>query len=525
MKTSSTLILCFFIALFSSCNKDLGNYDYIEADSLLVTNLKDTIAIKLGENLKFAPNLASKTNQINQENLSFEWVAYDKSQVEANKRRKILSTKKDIDVLPVLTIGTYPVYLSITDNETGSIWTYPFTLNIKGAYQKYGWFVLSDIADKGHLSFIEDNPEKWNSYPKTYHDFQNVLFSELDGSPLAINGKPKSLVNHTNMNAVIRAAKNYLYINTSEGTTLINVSDGMLYNPTQYAFINETASGNPTSADREFVFTAGSAMAMKNGDLYSMHYVMQTYYNVPVNNEASGKTYKLSPFVALPMGNAGGNILLFDIEAKRFMTYKHGSARAAALSSEGQAIDVTNTQMDLVWMGHTLAFDGQAIAVMKDKAGKLFLLRMTYTANAVFRVESLTELDATFTDINQAKHFAVDNLYGYFFYATDNKLYQYDLDAKVLKLAKDYAGRKITLLKAPHQAALKPGTPNFTKYQERLEPILFSIIVGSNTESAPTNSGKLEVLRVSPLMGPLKESFKPFEGMGKIVDAVYIDNA
>ena len=264
---------------------------------------------------------------------------------------------------------------------------------------------------------------------------------------------------------------------------------------------------------------------MKNGDLYSMQYVMQTYYNVPVNNEASGKTYKLSPFVALPMGNAGGNILLFDSEAKRFLTYKHGSARAAALSSEGQAIDVTNTQMDLVWMDHTLAFDGQAIAVMKDKAGKLFLLRMTYTANAVFRVESLTEMDATFTDINQAKHFTVDNLYGYFFYATDNKLYQYDLDAKVLKLAKDYAGRKITLLKAPHQAALKPGTPTFTKYQERLEPILFSILVGSNTESAPTNSGKLEVLRVSPLMGPLKESFKPFEGMGKIVDAVYIDNA
>ena len=125
MKTSSTLILCFFIALFSSCNKDLGNYDYIEADSLLVTNLKDTIDIKLGENLKLAPNLASKTNQINQENLSFEWVAYDKSQVEASNRRKILSTKKDIDVLPVLTIGTYPVYLSITDNETGSIWTYP----------------------------------------------------------------------------------------------------------------------------------------------------------------------------------------------------------------------------------------------------------------------------------------------------------------------------------------------------------------------------------------------------------------
>ena len=98
------------------------------------------------------------------------------------------------------------------------------------------------------------------------------------------------------------------------------------------------------------------------------------------------------------------------------------------------------------------------------------------------------------------------------------------MDAKVLKVAKEYAGREITLLKfQTFTSNLKPGNTGFEKNKVRLEPIAYSLIVGSHEQNNPTSSGRVDFLRVNGLMGALTESIKPFEGMGKVVDVVYTD--
>jgi len=511
------------ITLFSSCNKDLGHYDYVDADSLLVTNLEESMTIKIGDILKFSPELKSTVHTLDESQLTFEWSVFDRSNPDAKQRRKIISRERDLNVVPKLAVGDYPGYFTIRNEVTQNIWTYRFKLSITGAFGKYGFFVLSDQDGNAHLDYFQDNPEKWNSFPIAYRDFNRLLPNEIDGKTLELVGKPKSLTSASNLDQVVRLGKNYLYVNTEQHTYKINVSDGMLYNTILYNFINETAAGLPSSADKVIGVSSGQSFAIKDNNIYSLYNVMQKFYNVPINSYPSGGTFKMSEMLAMPMGNSGGNMMVFNMDKKSLMKLNLLAANAIPLTSEGSGVDVSNLQMDLVWLGQTSAFGGQAIAILKDES-KYHLLRMTFTESGGFVVNSMTDITDTFTDIAQAKHFAVDNLYGYIFYATDNKIYQYDMDSKVFKLAKEFSGRKISLIKfTTFSSNLKVGGVGFNRQLERLEPVAYSLIVGSYQENKPNDSGRVDFLRVNGLMGALTESIKPFEGMGKVVDVVYTD--
>ncbi|MVZ65665.1 hypothetical protein GQF61_07330 [Sphingobacterium sp. DK4209] len=523
MKNTIYILIFSFITLLSSCNKDLGHYDYVDVDSLQLSNFPDTLEIKVGDALKYSPTLQSSLSPVDESVLAFEWVIFDRSNPNASEKKKILGKTRDLDLVPLLVAGTYPGYLTINNKETGNIWTYSFTLNITGAFGKYGWFILSDTDEQARLDFVQDDPKNWHSYPIMYRDLNKLIPNAVDGSPLEFVGKPRSLASIYNQDVVATLAKNYLYINTDINTYKINVSDGMLYNTTTYNFLNETASGSPKSADKMIGIGAGKSFAIKDNNIYSLYYVMQKYYNVPINSALSGETYRISDMVAMPMGNTNGNMITFDLDNRRLMKLNLQSANAVPLTSEGQAADVSDLKKDLVWLGQTSAFGGQAIAILKDE-NKYFLLRMTFTESAGFSVSSMKDITDTFTDISNAKHFAVDNLYGYVFYATDNKVYQYDMDANLLKVAKDLTGRKITLIKfATFSSNLTIGGPGFNNQLPRLEPAAYSLIIGSHDANSPNTSGKVEFWRVNGLMGALTESFKPFEGMGKVVDVVYSD--
>lgn len=523
MKNIFYTSIFFIITLLSSCNKDLGHYDYVEADSLLVGNLEESMSIPLGGRLQFKPELSSTVLPVDERQLSFEWVVFDNSNPDATQRRKIISKERNLDTVPKLAVGSYPAYFTVRNKLTQNIWNYRFTLNVTGAFGKYGFFVLSDQDGHAHLDFFQDNPEQWNTYPIINRDFNRLLPNEIDGKTLELVGKPKSLASVSNQDLVMKSAKNYLYINTDNHTYKINVSDGMLYNTTSYNFINETAAGLPSSADRIFGVSAGQSFAMKDNNIYSLYYIMQKYYNVPINSYPTGGTYKISEMVAMPMGNSGGNMMVFNMDKRSLMKLNLQSANAIPLTSEGSGVDVSNLQKDLVWLGQTSAFGGQALAILKDNVS-YYLLRMTFTESAGFAVNSITDVTDTFTDIAQAKHFAVDNLFGYIFYATDDKIYQYDMDSKVFKLAKDLAGRKISVLKfTTFSSSLKIGGTGFNRQLERLEPVAYSLIIGSHQVSKPNDSGKVEFWRVNGLMGALTESIKPFEVMGQVVDVVYSD--
>src|SRR5690606_14219920 len=208
MKKILYISILFLIVFCASCNKDLGNYDYVDVDSLKIGNihLLDTLKIGLGQPVNFIPEFENKLNQIDEADLEYEWVAFDNSIVSGPEKKRVLCKTRNFEVIPALVVGTYPCYLKVRNKKTGSIWIYDFTLKISGKFEKYGWFVLSDKNSQSHLDYFQDDPTNWNTYPVEYRNFNVLLKNEIDGSTLDLAGKPVSLANFHNQAVITRAA-------------------------------------------------------------------------------------------------------------------------------------------------------------------------------------------------------------------------------------------------------------------------------------------------------------------------------
>jgi len=522
MKNLLIIQVLLAVLMLSSCNKDLGNYNYVTLDSLLVADLPDTLNLTIGQEIDLDPTVSSQHNQIDISELKFQWDIFDPSIIPASESRFIIGNEKHLIIIPKLMVGKYPAYLKITQQSTGRSWTHRFIVNIEGKFGPYGWFILSDKNKKAHLDYFQDDQNNWNSNGTVYRDINNFWLDENTKSPLVLEGEPKSMEIYLNRDAVATAQKIYLYVNTSNNTYKINQTDGFTVNFLKYNFRNETASGNPSSADSIVAYSSFMSHAIKDNNLYAYYFMVSKYYNVPVNSDANGKIYRISPFICAPMDNSLMYAMFYDMDNRRFMRSNYSSARGGEVGITGENFNSSNTGMDLVWMGHTMAFNGQAVAIMK-KNNQYYLLRMTFTTTGSVAFHSLTEITTSLTEITQANHFVVDNKYGYLFYTANDKLYQYDMDAKVLKVAKELNGRKVSMLKVERLISLSPSSPGTINNQTRMDPVLNSLLLGTYDESNPSSSGKVEFLHVQGLMGTLKQTIDPMEGFGKVVDVQYTD--
>ncbi|MFZ4262503.1 PKD-like family lipoprotein [Sphingobacterium sp. HJSM2_6] len=522
MKNLNLLYIFLVIITASSCNKDLGNYNYIQIDSLIVKDIPKTIEIGLGQPMIINPSITSKFENIELDNLSFEWIAYNPAIGDATKSKIILGREKNLNQIPPLLVGNYNAYLKITDNSSGRIWTYPYSFSINGAFGKWGWIVLSEKNKETHLDYYQDDLEQFNSYPIIYRNVNLLSNNAADGTQLVLNGEPISMETYMNQDGIYRTAKNYLYLNTSTNTYKINLTDGFAYNTLLYNYKFETASGKPAKADYIYPGMSNIAMTLSDGNLYSYYYNLSKVYNIPLNANNDGTLYQVSKYIANPMSNSNMNILFFDKDNKRFMRANINSIKANPVLLEESTFNTADTKMDLVWMDHTLAFNGQAVAIMK-KEEHYFLIRFNFNRTGTLTLNSVTEVTNLLTDIRNASHFTIDQQYGYLFYTANDKLYQFDMDAKVIKTVKSLNGRKVSMLKYERLVSLATSENGFNTNIARMAPIGYSIIVGTYSESDPQTSGKVEFWMVKPLMGELTQALPTFEGLGKVVDVQYTD--
>ncbi len=525
MKKFFLLNILLVIVLASGCNKDLGNYNYIDVDSLYVSNMPEELSITIGQEVDIDPAINTTLNQIKEDDLTFKWVLFDYSIADRTKVKFTIGTERHLKTVPKFLVGKYPTFLVITQKSTGRSWNYRFILDIQGAFGKYGWFILSDKNGESHLDYFQDDPLNWNSNSIIYRDINKFWTDEVQKTPLELAGSPLSLEVNLVADAVATGQASYLYINTSTNTYKVNQTAGFTVNKLKYNFKNEVAGENPKSA--EFVVGCASFMnyAFKDNNLYSFYYTGQKYYNVPLNSTSVGTIFKLSRHMAVPMETSSMYTLIYDMEGKRFMRTNSSSARAAVASAPSADFDVTNTGMDeLVWMKHTAAFNGQAVAIMR-KGSQYFLVRINFTKAGAVSFHSIKEVTTLLTDVSQANFFAIDNKYGYLFYTANDKLYQFDMDVNVLKTAKTLGGKKVSMLKVERLVALTPNAPYTINNQARMDPVLNSIILGTYDENNPNSSGKVEFLHVQPLMGDLKETIKPMEGFGKVADIKFTDRS
>lgn len=517
---SKALSFFLIIVLLSvaACRKDIGNYDYQDITEIEIEGISNTYEIRLGESPNVYPELRLSTNKVlNEQDYKFEWISYDPNAL-LSIRKKIIHTGKNLNIIPSLGVGKYNMYCNITELKTGIVWQRNFAMNIVGEYKKSGWFVLNDVNEKARVDYYEDNSADWHSYPNVYRDITNLILDPLTNKSMELKGKPKFLASYTNRVSGIPSAstssnKYFVYIGTEGSTEKLNVTDGFIWRAAAYAFVNETYSGNPEVMDRIYPAAALTSLGVADGELYSANYTGRVSYGVPLNQLTTGQTFKISPYLAVP-STSGLVSLMFDVTNKQFLRSSGVYNRYASKLPAGN-FDPSNVSKDLIWMDYTNAFAGQAVALLKDADGHIFLARMGFSSSGTFSAISMTDVTDLLTDITKAEHFAMEQQYGYFFYAVGSKVYQYDMDARQLNMVKDYGSRKLSMLKSNRTLTNVTAT-NAARY----ESVKYALIVGTYDEASPNTSGTLDFLKVPSLMQPLS-TYYSFDGLAKVVDVTY----
>ncbi|UYQ94118.1 PKD-like family lipoprotein [Chitinophaga horti] len=503
--------LALVISFATACKKDLGNYDYKDINELVIANIPDTMNLVIGQRFTVIPQLDFTKDTVTA-HYTYQWACYDPRQVDAYTLR-ILDSTKTLDMDLPLTVGEYIIYYTVKEKATGISWRKKFIVIVTGTIKRRGWFVLSDVDAQSKLDYFEEDMAAPGTYVKEYRNLLGLIKDRVTGKPIEIKGKPKFLEAVTNTVLGVTGAKTWIYIGAELSGEKINVTDGFTWENPLYSIKSETATGEPALPSMVRGY-AQQVYAFDNGEVHFSYPAQRYVWGIPISRLSGGVPFKVAPSFAMA---TGGVALFYDATNKRFVRHLYNTYLTTLTPKR---FDPNNMDKDVVWMGWTSAFAGQAIAIMKDAADKRYLARMTFTTAGTFSADSLKEVNMT--DLAGAENFVMDHQFGYLLYSKGSKLYRYNLDTEELQMIKDYgSGVQITMLKsrilqAPlwFQVEARPDLYN----KVHLEPLILGITVAVYEPANPSTSGKLDVIKISGTPGV---SYYTLTGFGKVVDAVY----
>ncbi len=144
--------------IWTSCKKDLGNYDYSDANMItIVTDLanvdpqvvinNDSIVVKQNDTLTVNIIVTSTKPT---ENLSYEWMITQSAANIANPVQYKLGNTKQLKTQIILPPNLYRLLVKVTDNSTGVSFYKYYSLNVDTKpWGGEGWLVLEDQPTQG----------------------------------------------------------------------------------------------------------------------------------------------------------------------------------------------------------------------------------------------------------------------------------------------------------------------------------------------------------------------------------------
>lgn len=141
----------------AACNKDKGNYDYIELNTVNeVTGISTSYTVELGEQLNISPVI--NTSLGNPNDFLYTWYYYE----TGTNTWKILQEGKDLDFKIDAPIGTpnttYNCAYEVTNIETEITYRFIFTIHVAGAFGK-GYVILSEKENGFNMSMLVLNSQ------------------------------------------------------------------------------------------------------------------------------------------------------------------------------------------------------------------------------------------------------------------------------------------------------------------------------------------------------------------------------
>ena len=378
-KVFSYIMLPALIVLaFYSCSKDLGNYDYTDANVITVTTdmanvdpavviNNDSVVVKQNDSLKINI-LISQTKPST--DLAYEWMIIQSSSTIGNPPQYVVGNTAQLRTKIILSPNLYKLVVRVTDKTTGVSFYKFYSLNVDTSpWGNEGWIVLQDQAAQGcDISVIttRDGVVRGNIYSNVY--------SLANGHKLPTGTYKMNVMNY---NTSVRIQKvSFFYPN---GGTQVRSTD---YLDSSYAngwFVNLPSVLNFESTGLAAV-NGQHEILINNGQLQYQAVNATSIKTPPIVFGAPliGSWPSLSPYF---MVNSNGTFCTFfdkvnrcflhinlsnntlipttqpDIANQHFLAYS-GTGGAANLAVTGKGYDLNNIGRNLIYSENAQLTDG-----------------------------------------------------------------------------------------------------------------------------------------------------------------------
>lgn len=428
MKNSFIVVLLPLLAVFASCNKDLGNYDYHDINELAISGLEASYSrITSVDTLHIDPVIAMTETEPDGSRFDYFWIAK-----QGNTVIDTIGRQKALDYRVTLNPDTYTLHFRVLDKETDVIWKTNTTLHIGTPYSRGIMLIGEDdngFAEAEMLSMLND----------TLH-----VRGILSQSGLPPMKDPINLV-HTG----ISYAK--LWVFTGSGSYYIDRmtmkgSESDRFGRLIYTTDPIQADGltpifmAPQIRDISGAVSSNSVRAMlcSDGNIFASYMALNggDYYSNPINRVSNDMEtlLKAAPYLLYPIGNMS-SMMWYDTDNQRFMNY--GSFILRTFSDIPQDAlgdifpwDQAATGRTLVYAENTRNTDGgstngNSFAIMKDGNNGHFIYKF-YANGATPAKRSFYTVLPLATDFDKADFYAFSSRRTVVFYAVGNRLYAYD---------------------------------------------------------------------------------------------------
>jgi hypothetical protein len=312
-------LIILLITVFCACKKDLGNYDYKDANVITITTdtaavdrnvvvTNDSIIVKQNDSLK-VDILLSQT--VSSNDLSFEWMITQSASFISNPVQYVVGNQKSLRTKIVLAPNLYKLVVKVTDRTTGVSFYKFYSLNVDTSpWGGEGWVVLQDQPASGGCDISVITTRDGVTRGTVY---SNVYFG-ANGYKLPV-GTYK--VNSINYNAPLRIQKvSFFYPNGGlqvRSTDFADSSDHTSWYLVAPSTTNLQANAMINGGNYEYQFN--------NNQVYFRRVNALTIVNPPIKFGAPVLgSWTASPFV-LNSSSSEGFFTMYDQANKCFFLY------------------------------------------------------------------------------------------------------------------------------------------------------------------------------------------------------------
>ncbi|RXP46572.1 hypothetical protein EC396_13690 [Lutibacter sp. HS1-25] len=479
------LFACFIF--MNSCNKDEGNYDYVEINEVVFEGLLEDYTVSRFDNLVISTDEVKYTKDTDGTgNYEYSWEAVSDNFLDDNIY--VISTEKDMNQQMLLKPGVYTLFYLVKDLNTDVEFQYQTKLNVVNSIYQ-GWMVLNDVDGEPRLDMI-------SLLDGEYKEVYNVLA----GSSLTLTGKPGFVECYPYQPSFYG-----VYVSTSgNGTTKLepDTFDWGKTNNISYEFV----SSQPEDLEVTTLYPRGNyfSVVMANSGFYVYNRVNNVYYSTPQNVRADGISFEVSPHISTSESFGVFKMVFYDNTNKKFVYHNNYTSNCFDVTSTAPVFTPGKDLKYMVWNSYGGMF-GTTFAILKDPSDGKNYIGM-FESNS-FTQSHYSEIKAT--NFDQAEHIAIDPTYAYIMYNIGSKVYEYDVFTGTTVEMLDKGGLEITKLE--YRKFFKSANAELAKQL---------IVCTYDASGTKGSNGIMELYNVPAIQGQL-ELNTSFSGFGKIVSVAY----